>query len=90
MSVHRKCTINICFSLENRYSKKNGSVGVTRGDFFTLTIATGPIVVVKSGKYMVGKSGKNPVKGLCGVQRVTDILTKTNFLTYLFINNSPW
>lgn len=30
------------------------------------------------------------MRGLCGVQQETDILTKSRKLTYLFINNSPF
>jgi hypothetical protein len=49
MSVHAHCSLTMYFSLENLSSQKSGSVGVCRGDFFTLTIATGPLSVGESG-----------------------------------------
>jgi hypothetical protein len=49
MSVHALCSLTMYFLLENVSSQKSGSVGVCRGDFFTLTIATGPLSVGESG-----------------------------------------
>ena len=89
MSVHAFCSLTIYFSLENTNSQKSGPVDTYRGDFLTLVIATGPIVVVESGGNTMGKKWEKVVRGLCGLQSSTDILTKSSFLTYLFINNSP-
>jgi hypothetical protein len=55
MSVHANCTLTIYFSLENTNSQKSGLLGTTRGDFFTLSIATGPLLVVESGGNTMGK-----------------------------------
>ena len=89
MSVHANCTLTICFSLENLTTQKSGPAGIARGDFFTLSIATGPLLVVESGGNTMGNKWEIVVRGLCRLQRETDILTKSSFLTYLFINNSP-
>jgi hypothetical protein len=77
------------FSLENISSQKSGLLDTKRGDFLPLVIATGPLLVVKSGGNTMGKKWEIVVRGLCGLQSPTDILTKSSFLTYLFINNSP-
>jgi len=45
-------------------SQKSGPVGVKRGDFFTLVVARGPIVVVKSGWITMGKKWEIVVRGL--------------------------
>ena len=55
MSVHANCSLTVCFSLENLTTQKSGPAGITRGDFFTLSIATGPLLVVKSGGNTMGK-----------------------------------
>ena len=89
MSVHALCSLTMYFSLENMSSQKSGLLGTTRGDFFTLSIATGPLLVVESGGNTMGKKWEKVVRGLCCVQQETDILTKSRKLTYLFINNSP-
>ena len=67
MSVHANCTLTICFSLENLTTQKSGLIDTKRGDFFTLSIATGPIVVVKSGGNTMGKKWEYVVKALCRV-----------------------
>lgn len=41
-------------------------------------------MVVKGGNYRVVKSGENLVKGLCGPQHTTDILTKSSILTNIY------
>jgi hypothetical protein len=38
-----------CFLLENISSEKSGLLGIKRGDFLSLVIATGPIMVGESG-----------------------------------------
>jgi len=55
MSVHALCSLTICFSLENSSSQKSTVLDPYRGDFLSLVIATGPIVVVKSGGNTMGK-----------------------------------
>ena len=89
MSVHALCSLTVCFSLENISSEKSGLLAIKRGDFLPLVIATGPIVVVKSGGNTMGKKWEYVVRGLCCDASKTDILTKSRKLTYLFINNSP-
>ena len=70
-------------------SQKSGPVGINRGDFFRLVISRGGILVVKSGWNTMGKKWEKVVRGLCGVQHETDILTKTNKLTNIYKQNSP-
>jgi hypothetical protein len=67
MSVHANCSLTVCFSLENLTTQKSGPAGITRGDFFTLSIATGPLLVVESGGNTMGKKWEIVVRGLCRV-----------------------
>jgi hypothetical protein len=41
-------------------------------------------MVVESGNEMGEVIDQNPVRGLCGEANVTDILTKSSFLTYIY------
>jgi hypothetical protein len=70
--------------LEFIYSKKNGLLDPYRGDFLWLVIQPARIMVVESGNEMGEVIEQNPVRGLCGESNVTDILTKSSFLTYIY------
>jgi hypothetical protein len=70
--------------LEFIYSKKNGLLDPYRGDFLWLVIQPARIMVVESGNEMGELNSQNPVRGLCGEANETDILSKTNNLTYIY------
>jgi hypothetical protein len=70
--------------LEFIYSKKNGLLDPYRGDFLWLVIQPARIMVVESGNEMGEVIDQNPVRGLCGESNETDILSKTNNLTYIY------
>jgi hypothetical protein len=56
------------------------------------TLLRRPIMVVESGKIVEQSGDKNLRRGLSPSQSVTDILTKSNFLTFLtkkVINKIP-
>jgi hypothetical protein len=73
--------VSIYFLLGFVYSKKSVVFDTARGDKLMLDIVSGTICQYNYNPMWEQVGGQNPVRGLCSSQLVTDILTKTSFLT---------